>query len=70
MVFKHGAFIGLKIIKLFFEMLDFLEIIYLKCQNLRRLLLLDVEIKKIGSIFVAPKFTAPLIAREFEKWAI
>jgi hypothetical protein len=42
-------------------MLDFLEIIYLKCQNLRRLLLLDVEIKKIGPIFVAPKFTALVI---------
>jgi len=47
----HSTFSSLVVIKLFFEMIFFLKIIHsMKCQNLRKSLLKDVEVLGIGSI--------------------
>jgi hypothetical protein len=47
----HNTFSSLAVMKLFFEMIIVLEIIHsMKCQNLMKSLLKDVEVLRIGSI--------------------
>jgi hypothetical protein len=47
---NHNTFISLVVIKLFLEMIIFFKNIHsMKCQNLRKSLLKDVEVLGIGS---------------------